>query len=406
MRKLDLLAFPDRVTYLYYDQVEGGGTSGAWLDDTGLAFRCYREDPAKPSIYCGLSIELLTSTDDLSQGIDLSGFDSLLLDIDVKSTQPRLAIILRNFYPNYSQPDDINTVQHQVLTLRRGDLAEPLKIRFSEFNVSEWWLVNRDVPRELTLPSFSNVIVLGVDLRDNLGPGNHEVRVNQVTAIGELVSAERWYLALLIIWGVGLTVYAIYRSVHWRHKAHGKQKALNSLVNKHRELRHEARELKYLSERDRLTGLQNRMGLELAYERLDKESSAPTAVMLLDIDHFKLINDRYGHAEGDRVIFELAQLLKSSVRSSDIVSRWGGEEFLLILPNTELPQAYQLSEKIRRRVHDACWFDNNKSNVTISIGVVGLRCDESLSQAFSRADTCLYRAKYSGRNQTVTEETI
>ncbi|UTF59078.1 diguanylate cyclase [Gilvimarinus sp. DA14] len=405
-RQLDLLASPERTTYLYYDQVEGGGTQGAWLNDSGLAFRCSRYDPAKPSTYCGMSLELLPQADDPAHGLNLAAYDSLYLDIDVKSTQPRLSIILRNFDPRYAKPGDINSAQHIVVTLRRGDLQRPIQVNFSEFAVSEWWLVNRDMPRPLTLPSFDNIILLGVDLRNNLGPGSHEVVVNEIVALGEWVSAERWYLGILLLWMLGLTAYGVTRSFHWKHQAHGKQVQFNVLANKHRELREHARELKQLSERDSLTGLLNRMGLELAFERMDKTPDNQIALLLLDIDYFKTINDHYGHVEGDRVIFEVSQLLQDSVRATDVLARWGGEEFLLICPHANLEQAFSLSEKIRMRVHNRLWFADSKTQISVSVGVVSMRRDETFPQVFARADTCLYRAKNLGRNRTVTEREL
>lgn len=155
-----------------------------------------------------------------------------------------------------------------------------------------------------------------------------------------------------------------------------------------------------LSETDKLTQLYNRYKLDDALEKefkRTKRTLIPFAVILLDIDHFKLVNDRFGHQTGDIILRELAAVLKNSIRSTDMVGRWGGEEFIFILPDTDEIGAMQLAEKIRKQISDTDF--PNPEKITGSLGVTVYRGDSSIATIISRADQALYAAKHRGRNQ-------
>ena len=123
---------------------------------------------------------------------------------------------------------------------------------------------------------------------------------------------------------------------------------------------------------------------------------------MADIDHFKKINDRHGHQAGDRVLAEVAQCLRKSVRDVDIGGRYGGEEFVVLLPETLPPQALLVAERVRHAVSDLkITSESERILVTISLGLAGDQSPESLSALIKTADAALYRAKESGRNRVV-----
>jgi diguanylate cyclase (GGDEF)-like protein len=161
---------------------------------------------------------------------------------------------------------------------------------------------------------------------------------------------------------------------------------------------------------DTLTQLPNRRnGLDfLASEWVFAQSSgAPLACLMLDIDHFKRINDDYGHAAGDAVLRQLADVLKNASRAEDMVFRYGGEEFSAILTNAPLKIALQIGERIRALVEktDFVW-EQQRIPVTLSVGVAVTTGTERDSQALIQAaDTALYEAKERGRNRVVASST-
>jgi diguanylate cyclase (GGDEF)-like protein len=158
--------------------------------------------------------------------------------------------------------------------------------------------------------------------------------------------------------------------------------------------------MKQLSETDSLTSLSNRRKLDdiLASEigRANRYGS-PLSVILADIDHFKRVNDDYGHLRGDEVITRVAGLLKEHTRETDTVGRWGGEEFLLICPGIGQDSAVELAEKIRTMLAKEAHGD--KLKVTASFGVTAYQQQDTVDSLVSRADKALYNSKQSGRNQ-------
>jgi len=162
------------------------------------------------------------------------------------------------------------------------------------------------------------------------------------------------------------------------------------------------RQLHAAATTDSLTGLANRMhSVQLAEEALahGHATGRPTTLLLLDLDHFKQINDRLGHPAGDRVLQRLAEVIRASLRSGDIAGRLGGEEFIVLLPHTDAQAAQAIGERLRARMAASC---ADLGGVTCSIGLAttadaGHRI--RLDALYARADTALYRAKQAGRNR-------
>ena len=163
-------------------------------------------------------------------------------------------------------------------------------------------------------------------------------------------------------------------------------------------------ELTRLAITDPMTGVWNRHhGSELLEAQTARpERAEMQSVLMVDIDNFKSINDTHGHEVGDRVLIEVARRLRESVRDSDFVARWGGEEFVVLLRDCPLADAVARAEKIRRRIAEAPCAD--AGTVTISVGVAELTADEDLDHWLVRADRALYQAKRSGRNTVVAGE--
>ena len=156
-----------------------------------------------------------------------------------------------------------------------------------------------------------------------------------------------------------------------------------------------------LSMLDPLTGLYNRRGLQNRLDTLLAVSDSDHHVLLLDIDHFKAYNDHYGHMMGDQALIQVSAAIRNAVRSRDIVARFGGEEFMVLLTNSTAEAASLAAERIRQQVYDLkiphMFNESVATNVTISIGMTPLM-DSDIDGALKRADTALYEAKGQGRN--------
>jgi len=133
---------------------------------------------------------------------------------------------------------------------------------------------------------------------------------------------------------------------------------------------------------------------------LTKRSKRPFSLAFIDIDHFKQVNDTFGHVVGDRVLRAVADCINAAVRNSDVVGRYGGEEFAVIMPDTDLMDAHLVAERLRSSIESIDFADLKGAPLTISLGVTQwLAGDESTETIIERADRALYRAKNSGRNR-------
>lgn len=178
------------------------------------------------------------------------------------------------------------------------------------------------------------------------------------------------------------------------------QKSLELLQNTNQELQKTLVELSQLASTDKLTGVWNRRRLEEALanemDRL-KRYDHPLSMLILDIDFFKKVNDDHGHNVGDQVLIKLTNVVQSTLRTTDSLTRWGGEEFVVLCPNTTLSTVAMLAERLRESIAKTLFPE--VGHVTISLGVAECMGGEAWEDWFKRADAALYRAKACGRNQ-------
>lgn len=180
---------------------------------------------------------------------------------------------------------------------------------------------------------------------------------------------------------------------------------LDSLDGETKSLRAQLAEARARASEDALTGLPNRFAYdarltaELARSR---RASSPLSLAVFDLDRFKQINDGYGHQAGDRVLKKIARLIEARTRGQDFFARFGGEEFVLLMPDTALDGARSIVEALRQQV-EACQFKfkDQPLNVTVSCGVTEFGATESADDTFKRADEALYEAKSAGRNRSI-----
>lgn len=163
--------------------------------------------------------------------------------------------------------------------------------------------------------------------------------------------------------------------------------------------------LESLAAHDTLTGTGNRLSMEMALRDAiagRREDDREIGIAILDLDHFKRINDKYGHEVGDRVLVQFAALVQRSIRRSDRLFRYGGEEFVLLLPGVNAARLQQAAEQLRATVADE--LHDGKGHVTVSIGIAMLQPGEDWQTWLGRADAAMYRAKRAGRNRVEMDE--
>ncbi len=253
-------------------------------------------------------------------------------------------------------------------------------------------------------------VVLGLFIASMVALGVHAVRRGHPAAryflVGALCSMLGTALTEFSVWGqIPFSVWA-YRGIEIGMMLDATLLAL--ALGQYVRTEVEQRQLAERSARaDPLTLLENRRGFSESAEALlatAAREGQPLSAALLDIDHFKRVNDRHGHPVGDRVLVEVADCLRLALRNRGRCARWGGEEFVLLLPDTDLIAARELAEDLRQRLQDTIIHGVQPPlRVTASLGVAEWRAGETLADLVTRADNALYRAKANGRNRVESD---
>lgn len=170
-----------------------------------------------------------------------------------------------------------------------------------------------------------------------------------------------------------------------------------TIINK--KLGTQIKEARYNASHDGLTGIINRREFERVFEKeiyRAKRYSYPLSMLVLDIDNFKVVNDRYGHKVGDQVLIGLVTLVQNIIRESDIMARWGGEEFVIVFPEITLDDTFKKAEMLRKAIHEYIFASN--LHITCSFGVTTYTQGDTNDTVFIRCDQALYAAKNAGKN--------
>ena len=387
--RFDVTRVPNAETGLSFTPVPGREQTGEWLDDSKRRLRChYPPGTHQPDYYCAINYFIGTSP---GHGVDLSGYTHVEVKAVYRGDVPKLRLFARHFDPRYSTAGDTNSTKYNAVFLPTHDLRKPLSLSVSEFTVAEWWRLMYKLPRELAQAELSNVVSVGLDFSYPMTEGVHDLEVQEITFVRPGLSRETWYLGILSVWLAGIVLYALLQ--------------LRTYRAERRSLQNEAERYRTRATTDPLTQALNRHGLEQRWARLQAGASATPghalALLVLDIDHFKRINDSCGHDAGDRVLRELAALLRRQLRSTDWLVRWGGEEFVVLLPSVRTDHVAALAENLRKAVEAHAFGSDVPAPVTISVGAALHGPDEGFDALFKRADEALYEAKRGGRNRVV-----
>lgn len=393
------------VYYFYSSSQTQDKPNAYWLNQDRGVWRCSTPvDDTSKFFACGFNA--LFSPEIKDRGLDLSGFTHLNLKLKHSGSANKVRIFIRNYDPAYSNIEDHNSTKFHSMLLHTADLTQEVSISLSEFVVADWWLGQYDIPRKLSAPQMDNVASLGIDYVESLAPGNQDIQLEKLEFVGGWISADRWYLLILGTWMLGIFILAISRLIQLQRQTKHDVQIINELSQSNAELLQEKDKFRRLSTVDPLTQAYNRFGIDQIVSTLmicnierEQHQDAPEfALIILDIDFFKRINDRRGHDAGDRVLQEVSNIVSKAIRPQDFLGRWGGEEFVVILPSTRKEFAIALAEKIRLKIYDTVFEPLNPLAVTASFGISDKLPNEDFASAFKRADCALYKAKEQGRN--------
>ncbi len=392
-KQFSLAPSDDIFQALFDDRSYGGVSETEWLNAADRRWVCsMRESNEYPS--CGYSLSFNRPN---GEGIDFSRYQGFVFKVNYSGDAERIRIFLRNHKPDYAADIEPGESKFMSLFIRRQDLNKELFIDFNEFNVADWWLTEFNVPRPYTAPDFDNVVAFGFDM---VTLGNHQITIEKLHLVGDLMQREQVYLGIILLWMALLMTEAAIWYARLILKSRSSDEKLSQLRNDYDVLHEEKVEFERKSTTDFLTRTQNRTGIhqQLNFILENSNDRSCIGILIFDIDHFKRINDRRGHDTGDRVLKEMADVLRSNTRDTDLLGRWGGEEFILVCPNINESNLKELGEKIRATVSRYPFEHNAPITVTISIGMTLFKHLENFDPAFKRADDALYHAKNSGRN--------
>lgn len=258
------------------------------------------------------------------------------------------------------------------------------------------------------LTGYTEAIACDHDFSDIVKLLANDKRINVTELIQNVLSSgeSRYLLGDTVLVNLHETNYCIEGSVSPVVDATGDVIGIVFSFRDVTEARQKQQKNEYLSRHDQLTGLFNRNFLE---EIMDGEMARasryerPLCMIIFDLDHFKRVNDRHGHPIGDKVLKQTAKISQGSVRKADIVARLGGEEFIIVMPQTDIAGGLEAAEKLRALLEQYAHL--SAGVVTASFGVAEWRRGESFQDWYKRADTALYSAKQGGRNRVVNAET-
>lgn len=373
------------------DRTSGGNSKARVKDDqSAMKLLCnIKEGYAYP--YCQYNINI---SDSNLTGIDLSKYQQVGLKIYYKNQEDLpVRMQLRNFDASYSEYNEPQTYKFNTVPFY-ANANQKIWLPLNHFQVAGWWITDYNIPLEQHLPDFSNIFSIEFATGDHLSPGKYELYIEQIHFRGQYITNAQLYFIILAVWLFLAITYLLSHIVTLGNRLKETQIREAQLVSINQLLNVKSQNLAHKASTDELTGVYNRSALkDIFYDSVDEDHNL--SVIFMDIDYFKKINDNYSHEVGDQVLQQFGALISKNTRNNDILARWGGEEFILACPDTNIVQAGKIAEELRKKVQLHQWPESME--ITCSFGVAQ-KNNETHSQLIHRADQALYEAKRAGRN--------
>ena len=378
------------------DSVDGGTSAISMTrSDTSVVIEYeLREGYAYP--YVGIKIYL---GDGKSRGLDLSNYDSLFVWLKPRN-EGSVRLYMRGYDSLLYRKNDETSLKFNEIEFTPTREPYPAVFVPQEFRVAGWWVAQNEINVHKARVDLSNIPLIEIQTGTNAPLGYGGMEINRLRFKGKKISQVDLVTTLVALWFVTFLIILIIRFFDYSRERAINKKKQEELKKNLRALEIEKSEYEKSSKEDPLTGCLNRAGfsgvLLREQEKLNR-TGLPVSFMIFDIDHFKEVNDTYGHLVGDEVLVNLAKLVQSMIRNTDSLVRWGGEEFVILSDETSIQNAAFLAEKLRKAIETTPLI--TQQQVTCSFGVTEMVPGEDPKSFIARADKALYSSKEGGRNR-------
>ena len=377
-----------------------GGTSAIALERTDSSIIVdyeLREGYAYP--YAGVKIFL---GDGKTRGKDLSHYDSIFVWVKPRG-EGTVRLYMRGYDSAFYRQDDETSLKFNEVEFFPLEETYPAVFVPQEFRVASWWVAQNEINVHKARVDLSNIPLIEIQTGTNAPLGYGTLEIRGLCFKGKKIAKVDLVTILVVIWFVTFFIILIIRFFDYSRERVANKRKQEELEKNLAALQIEKSEYEKSSKEDPLTGCLNRAGfssiLLREQENLSK-NGCPVSFVMLDIDHFKEVNDTYGHSVGDEVLVNLTRLIRDKIRNTDALVRWGGEEFVILCGDTPIQNAQFLAEKLRVAIEGATLI--KQQQVTCSFGIAEMIPGEDPKKLFERADKALYSAKEGGRNRVVS----
>ena len=377
-----------------------GGTSAIALERTDSSIIVdyeLREGYAYP--YAGVKIFL---GDGKTRGKDLSHYDSIFVWVKPRG-EGTVRLYMRGYDSAFYRQDDETSLKFNEVEFFPLEETYPAVFVPQEFRVASWWVAQNEINVHKARVDLSNIPLIEIQTGTNAPLGYGTLEIRGLCFKGKKIAKVDLVTILVVIWFVTFFIILIIRFFDSSRERVANKRTQEELEKNLAALQIEKSEYEKSSKEDPLTGCLNRAGfssiLLREQENLSK-NGCPVSFVMLDIDHFKDVNDTYGHSVGDEVLVNLTRLIRDKIRNTDALLRWGGEEFVILCSDTPIQNAQFLAEKLRVAIEGATLI--KQQQVTCSFGIAEMIPGEDPKKLFERADKALYSAKEGGRNRVVS----
>ena len=400
---LDDITFLNLSDYAYVipetDSADGGASAVALTrtDSSIIVDYELKEGYAYP--YAGVKILL---GDGKTKGRDFSKYDSIFVWIKPRG-EGTVRLYLRGYDADFYREGDEGSLKFNEIEFFPLEETYPAVFVPQEFRVASWWVAQNEINVHKARVDLSNIPLIEIQTGTNAPLGYGTLEIRGLCFKGKKIPWADLVTIIVAVWFVTFLIILVIRFFDYNRERAANKKRQEELERYLEALEIEKSEYEKSSRTDPLTGCLNRAGfgsvLLREQENLNKNGSSVSFVML-DIDHFKEVNDTYGHSVGDEVLINLTKLIQGKIRNSDSLVRWGGEEFVILCGDTPIQNAQFLAEKLRIAIEKAQLI--KQQTITCSFGIAEMIPGEDPKKLFERADKALYASKEGGRNRVTS----